>query len=144
MRTSVVGSRGSRWRAAFAALAVLGGTLVATVVTAAPAQARCNGVSSPVTMVLRNSAGNAIAREIPSAGTCNGNLTYSGAVEDSRTDGSCAELHIADDSGSPTFRVVRECVTGGRESFSEGEADGHLWFGLHAGGYQVGRSNFGF
>lgn len=144
MRTSVVGSRGSRWRAALAALAVLGATMVATVVTAAPAQARCEGVSNPVTMVLRNSAGSTIAREITGAGTCNGNLTYSGAVEDSRTDGSCAELHMADDSGSATFRVIRECTTGERTSFSEGEPDGHLWFGLHAGGYQVGRVNYGF
>ena len=144
MRTSVVGSRGSCWRAVFVAAAMLGATVVTTVVTAAPAQARCNGAGNPVTMVLRDSAGNAIAREIAASGTCNGNRTYTGAVEDSRTDGSCAELHIAHDSASPTFRVVAECTTGGRQSFEQSESDGLLWFGLHAAGNQVGRANFGF
>ena len=145
MRTKVMGSRGSRWRAAFVALAMLGATMVTTVVAAAPAQARCDGVGRHLTMTLHDTAGRAIAREIPGAGTCNGNLTYQGRLEDSREDGSCAELHMADDSGSPTFRVVRSCLKAPRTvSFSEPESDGHLWFGLHAAGRQVGRVNFGF
>lgn len=132
------------WRAVLAVLALTGAPTLVTVSTAAPAQARCNGVNTPVTMVLRNSAGQTIAREIPTSGTCNGNKYYQGAVEDSRTDGSCARLTIFNSSAGGYIDDVTECTTGGRTSFALQHGDGSMWFELSADGWVVGRSNFGY
>jgi hypothetical protein len=142
MRTSAVGSRRSGWRAALVALAVLGATMATTLVTTAPAHARCDGVNKPVTMILRDAAGNHIAREQPSSGTCNGNRTYTGLLVDPRDDSNCVQLHIAHAQGEDAFKVFFSCDVS--VLFDVAERDGVLWFGLHALGLQVGRRNVGF
>lgn len=131
-------------RAVVAALTVCAPAVLATVVTATPAEARCQGNGTPVTMILRNGNGTEIAKERANAGTCNGNLAYGGAVQDSFADGSCANLRIWDNTAGGYIDDVTECTTGAWQSFSRGEADGYLYFELSADGFFVTRANYGF
>ena len=136
---------GPRWRAAFAVLATCTVSMLVSVVTATPAQARCNGVGNPVTMVLRNNAGLAIARERPISGVCDNNNVYGGDLQDSLTDGSCAFLDIYDYNGGERYNLgVVECVTGDWERFGYFERDGFSWLVLRTNYAAVTRNSYGF
>lgn len=81
-----------RLTARFLAIGLLAATLftVDSLASPSPAEARCNGEGNPV---WSNFVwGYLRASETPTAGTCNGNNTYTGVLKDERADGYCVSV----------------------------------------------------
>jgi hypothetical protein len=90
----------------------IGASAVAVVSSTRRAGARCSG-STPVLMSRYNASGTLVAQESVTypGTTCNGDGTYSGAVLDASTDGSCATAYYLE----PTVYYAAQgtsCTTG--------------------------------
>ena len=83
-----------RLAARFLALSLLAATLFAvdSLASPSPAEARCTGVSHPVTSLFAWNGGSERVSETPTAGTCNRNNIYTGVLKDTRADGYCVSV----------------------------------------------------
>jgi hypothetical protein len=114
-----------RLAARFLTISLLAATLLAvdSLTSSNPAEARCAGVNNPIKSTFSYN-GTVRVSEKPVSGTCNGNGTYQGILEDLRGDGYCVSVWFTD-GGSGWTRPPGGKTCGGHSEFHWTDRNGN-------------------